>query len=504
MSTTDTDKDTDRQRRAVGDRRTAATHRRRRFARAGAVRPQPPVLTDGPITEGSPVSAVFDREFRSREALALADVVVALAIALVALPVVADSVPPLLALLGAPVLVLLNKMAGLYDRDDLVLKKTTLDEAPRLVQVSGVSILLLWFSIDTFAGEPPHGGRVLLLWGLTFLALLVARAMARRVAARVSTVERCLVIGDPEGIEAVRAKIQGARVNARVVGAIDLTQSRRPGELVGYVWASIQRFDAHRVVVCPPAGGSGDTVDLIRIAKHAGVHVSVVPRVFEVIGSAVEFDHLDGLTMLGVRRFGLSRSSRALKRAFDLVGSTIAIVALAPVMALIAAAIRAEGRGPILFSQTRVGRDGEHFEILKFRSMVPDAEERKDELRAFNEAEGLFKIAEDPRITRTGRILRKTSLDELPQLFCVWKGQMSLVGPRPLVVDEDSIVQGLDRQRLHLTPGMTGHWQILGSARIPLPEMLGIDYLYVANWSLWTDVKILLRTIPYVVASRGM
>jgi lipopolysaccharide/colanic/teichoic acid biosynthesis glycosyltransferase len=117
--------------------------------------------------------------------------------------------------------------------------------------------------------------------------------------------------------------------------------------------------------------------------------------------------------------------------------------------------------------------------------------------------EGLFEIGEDPRITRVGGFLRRTSLDEVPQLINVLRGEMSLVGPRPLIVDEDAQVQGLDRRRLNLTPGMTGHWQILGSARIPLSEMVKIDYLYVAGWSLWADIKLLLRTIPYVLARRG-
>jgi len=165
---------------------------------------------------------------------------------------------------------------------------------------------------------------------------------------------------------------------------------------------------------------------------------------------------------------------------------------------------RLDGRGPILFRQTRIGRDGAPFEIFKFRTMVPDAEARKQELAHLNETEGLFKIAADPRITRVGAVLRRTALDELPQLLNVWRGEMSLVGPRPLVVDEDAKIEGLDRSRLHLTPGMTGHWQILGSGRIPLNEMVGIDYLYVANWSLWTDLKILLRTVPYMLARRGM
>jgi lipopolysaccharide/colanic/teichoic acid biosynthesis glycosyltransferase len=142
--------------------------------------------------------------------------------------------------------------------------------------------------------------------------------------------------------------------------------------------------------------------------------------------------------------------------------------------------------------------------MLKFRSMVADAEHLKDELRDRNETEGLFKIEDDPRITWVGRFLRRTSLDELPQLFNVLKGDMSLVGPRPLVPDEDAKIEGWERRRLAVKPGMTGLWQIFGSARIPMNEMVKIDYLYGANWSLWLDVKILFRTVPFVLARRGL
>jgi lipopolysaccharide/colanic/teichoic acid biosynthesis glycosyltransferase len=134
-----------------------------------------------------------------------------------------------------------------------------------------------------------------------------------------------------------------------------------------------------------------------------------------------------------------------------------------------------------------------------------DAEDRKEDLKELNEvAGGMFKISDDPRVTRVGKLLRKTSLDELPQIFNVLTGEMSLVGPRPLIVDEDALVQGVYRMRLHLTPGMTGPWQILGSTRVPMDEMVGIDYLYVANWSLWADIKLLLRTVPHMLARRGM
>ena len=172
-------------------------------------------------------------------------------------------------------------------------------------------------------------------------------------------------------------------------------------------------------------------------------------------------------------------------------------------MALVAIAIKLGSPGPVLFRQTRVGRDGTPFQMLKFRSMIDGAEALKESLRVRNEADGLFKINADPRITRIGRLLRRTGIDELPQLLNVLTGSMSLVGPRPLVADEDRRVTGFDRHRLHLTPGITGRWQILGAARVPLAEMVKIDYLYIATWSPWTDFKILVETVGYVLKGRG-
>ena len=151
-----------------------------------------------------------------------------------------------------------------------------------------------------------------------------------------------------------------------------------------------------------------------------------------------------------------------------------------------------------------MGRGSEPFRIFKFRTMVDGAERLKEELRELNEADGLFKMHDDPRITRVGHVLRRMSLDELPQLFNVLLGQMSLVGPRPLVADEDGRILGVRRGRLRLTPGMTGQWQIAGSSRIPLEDMVKLDHLYVSNWTLWNDIKILLRTVPYVFAQRGL
>jgi exopolysaccharide biosynthesis polyprenyl glycosylphosphotransferase len=333
---------------------------------------------------------------------------------------------------------------------------------------------------------------------LEFTGRYGARAIVRALTAP----ERCLVIGDAEHAEHVARKVDEVRGSVEVVAAIALeSRLNRPERLAQL----IERYDAQRVIIAPMSQDAGETVDLVRTAKAAGVRVSILPRVFEAVGSAVEFESLDGLTMLGVRRFGLSRSSHLVKRAFDLALGSIACMVIAPVVGLLALAVKLDSRGPVFFRQTRIGRDGTPFRIWKFRSMVADADARKHELRDRNEVDGgMFKIADDPRVTRVGKLLRRTSLDELPQIFNVMLGQMSLVGPRPLVTDEDELIQGIYRSRLHLTPGMTGPWQILGSTRVPMDEMVGIDYLYVANWSLWEDVKLLVRTVPHMLARRGL
>ncbi len=258
-----------------------------------------------------------------------------------------------------------------------------------------------------------------------------------------------------------------------------------------------------RVIVAPTQEGGDDVVDVVRLATASGVRVAVLPRMLEVIGTSVEFDDLGGQVLLGVRGFGLSPSSRFLKRGFDLTVTSGLLVLLAPILVAISAAIKLSSPGPVLFRQTRVGRHGNEFKVLKFRTMVHDAEDRKHELSERNEAAPLFKIADDPRTTRLGRHLRRRSFDELPQLLNVLKGDMSLVGPRPLIIEEDRLFSGWQRRRYHVSPGVTGPWQILGSSRVPVSDMVSIDYLYCANWSLWLDAKILARTIPYVLSRRS-
>ena len=178
-------------------------------------------------------------------------------------------------------------------------------------------------------------------------------------------------------------------------------------------------------------------------------------------------------------------------------------MAISPFLLVLVILVKLSSPGPAIFRQTRMGRDGNEFQMLKFRTMVFDADERKMELLEDNEAAPLFKIADDPRATRVGRFLRRNSLDELPQLINVLRGDMSMVGPRPLIVDEDRLFSGWQRRRYHVSPGITGPWQILGSSRVPVSDMVSLDYLYCANWSLWLDAKILARTVPYVLSSKS-
>jgi exopolysaccharide biosynthesis polyprenyl glycosylphosphotransferase len=462
------------------------------------------------LEEQTPYVALRRREFLYRWLLATADFGSALVALVLALQLFgSDHLQPL-AVLAAPLVVVMAKVQGLYDRDALVLKKTTLDEAPQIFGLATLYALI----VSTFDQELIRGSlssqQTVGIWLLLFATAVVFRTLARCIARSVGGVERVLVIGSAFDGERIAGKLaEEPKINARVIGRLPLSPADAHGDTLG---ASIDDLasvcaanEVHRVVVAPHGSSSEGMLDAIRAAKAIGVQVSVLPRLLEVIGSSVEFDHLNGITVMGLRRFGLSRSSSIVKRALDIAGAAAGLLVLGPLLVAIGLAVRLTSPGAALFRQVRIGRDGRPFRIVKFRTMVADADDRKDEVRPLNEAaEGLFKIADDPRITPIGKFLRRTSLDELPQLLNVLGGDMSLVGPRPLVEEEDKRIEGQHRRRSHLKPGMTGQWQIFGSSRIPLREMVTIDYLYVANWSLWGDIKILCRTLPYVLARRGL
>ena len=379
-------------------------------------------------------------------------------------------------IVGLPILLAGAKIFGLYDRDDALLHKTTLDEAPKLFQAATLCALLAWLAGGVIVAGTLDRHQALFLWLALAVLLILLRTAARALALRMAPAERCLFIGDAAGAKTIGAKLSNhGGIKASLVAHLDFdniapwSTDARSASRLAEVRDLARKLDVHRAIVAPRSADASEMLDLVRTLKAVGVRVSILPRLLEVVGSSVVFDDLHGVTVMGVRRFELTRSSASIKRAFDLAYTTIGLLAVAPLMIVAAVAIKLDSRGPVFFRQERVGRHGKRFHILKFRTMVQDAEAMKESLRDRNEAQGgMFKISDDPRVTRVGRLLRKTSLDELPQLLNILKGEMSLVGPRPLVVDEDARVQGWHRRRLELTPGMTGPWQILGPVRVPL------------------------------------
>jgi exopolysaccharide biosynthesis polyprenyl glycosylphosphotransferase len=451
-------------------------------------------------TDSEAVRDARRRERTYRRLLAMADVLVAALAVFVSIDLIGGySLRPAY-LLVAPLIVLAAKLGGLYDKDELVIEHSTLNELPRLVNLAAMSALLFWLARHYLVVGAPSTKSLLALWLLLTIGLVAGRSSARELARRIAPVERCLLIGRRAVFGQLEAKFASyPRVTlVGVVGTDDIsTDHVRLREIA-------ERDHIHRIIIDTDAASPAETFAIVRAANATGLQVSLLPSMLAAVGGSVVFDDVGGLVLMGVQRFGLTRSSQLLKRMFDLVGASVVLVLAAPLMALLAIAVKLDSHGPTLFRQTRVGRNGEPFEMLKFRSMIDGADALKDSLREHNEAaDGLFKIDADPRITRVGRLLRRTGLDELPQAFNVLAGDMSLVGPRPLVLDEDLRVTGFDRHRLHLTPGITGRWQTLGAARVPLEEMVKIDYLYIANWSPWTDVKIMIETVGYLARRRG-
>jgi exopolysaccharide biosynthesis polyprenyl glycosylphosphotransferase len=449
-------------------------------------------------------SRLLRREARYRQCLLGADLLAGfIAFAVVLDLAGGDAQRLLVSLVALPVLAILAKVQGLYDRDDLLVRKTTIDEIPRLFQHATLATLLL-LVLDGSVGLGQTGdGRAIVLWGLLLGLTTAARMAARKLAGTITAAERILVLGDESAALGLRERTAG-RLQVEIVGAAPIARMNRHDDLR----ALIDAFDVDRIIIAPSAQTPGHyTPRLVRAAKAEGVRVSVLPGLLDVVGSQVALDDVFGVTLLGIRRFGLTRSSRAVKRAFD-VGAALALALVAfPVFIICAILVKLDSRGPVLFRQERIGLRGRRFRMVKLRTMVQGAEDMQAELVELNEGgDGLFKIAGDPRVTRVGRVLRATHLDELPQLWNVMRGEMSIVGPRPLVPDEDQRVTGLDRRRLELTPGMTGPWQILGSQRrrISMAEMVKLDYLYAANWSLWNDIRILLRTVLTVARRRGV
>jgi exopolysaccharide biosynthesis polyprenyl glycosylphosphotransferase len=418
----------------------------------------------------------------------------------------------LFGLLTLPAWVVLFKMYGLYERDTKRLSHGTLDDLPSVFQGLLLGCLLLWCWYALVAPAKLVFADVVAFGGLALALVPAGRALTRAGFLRVISPERVMLIGtgDASGalIEKIRAK---GSLRLEPIGIVGRDQGAEPsiglprlgclGQLD--LPSVLIEHGVTRVVVADAEVQGEQLLELLRDCRTTGTKVSLLPATSSVLGPAVEVDDVQGVTVLGINPPVLSRSSRWAKRGLDVFGAAAALILVAPMLLLLMLLVRLDSPGHALFRQERIGRGGRRFILLKLRTMEQNADQRRAELVAQSTESGWLHLDGDPRITPIGRLLRMTSLDELPQLVNVLRGDMSLVGPRPLIPEEDCMVEDWARSRLDLTPGITGLWQVLGRTSIPFEEMVKLDYLYVTNWSLWGDVRLILRTLPVVLRGNG-
>jgi exopolysaccharide biosynthesis polyprenyl glycosylphosphotransferase len=409
--------------------------------------------------------------------------------------------------------ILVGWVIGVYAGDDLRAWATGVPTTPRVV-IAALTVVWPYYALLSAIGDGPADvaafSAIAIATPLVITARTVARGMVhRRPALRQSV----LIVGSGVIAGQLVSKLRSqTQFGLDPVGFIDddphlLGQESIPhlGRLDDLPQV-LERHAIDRVIFAFSRAGHDELLRSIRASRDAKVAVDIVPRLFEFLDGVQGLLNVGGLPLLSMSVPRLSRRVQGAKRALDAAIAFSILFFLSPVLLTIAVLIKLESPGPLLFRQRRVGRDGERFEVFKFRSMYEDADERKAEFAALNDiGDGvMFEIREDPRVTRIGQVLRKYSLDELPQLLNVLRGEMSLVGPRPLIEPEaEALSEDWHARRLDLRPGLTGPWQISGRSDTTVEEMVRFDYTYVAGWSLARDIEILFATVPAVLSGRG-
>ena len=377
----------------------------------------------------------------------------------------------------------------------------------------GITIIIVFFWRPLFYSRLIFAYTAVLVLVLLSLERIILRAVLARLRKRGVGVARTLIVGAGElGRMVIRNVVANPDLGYQVVGFVDDNPEKAtdigPIRALGNVDklpTLLEEEEIDEVIITLPWHSYRRIMRVMTQCERAGVRARVVPDLFQLRLGRVEVDSLNGIPLIGLKEMRLSRHQLIIKRGMDVVLSALALIVLAPFLGLIALAIKLDSpNGPVLFRQVRVGKNGQLFHLYKFRSMIPEAELIKKHLKDLNEADGpLFKIRNDPRLTRVGRILRRFSLDELPQLVNVLRGEMSLVGPRPALPEEVAHYEPWHHKRLTVTPGITGLWQISGRSDLSFDEMMLLDVYYVENWSLLLDVRILILTIPKVIMGEG-
>jgi exopolysaccharide biosynthesis polyprenyl glycosylphosphotransferase len=432
--------------------------------------------------------------------LALADL---LAAALASLLSASSVVGSVWALAPLPVWIVLAKLLGLYDRDHRSIRHLTFDELPAIVAWAASGTAALALILPLTPAQPLTTSSFALTATSAVVAAFVLRAGARWLWRQLTPPERTVVIGDGELAAATRRKLELFRdMHLKLTNEPALAREARDGRGPERIGEQVQRVD--RVIVASDPLEPELIGRLAAACRAHEVKLSVVSALRGRAGPTPLISQVADLPVLEYDTWDVSRSTLLIKRAFDLALAGAALIVLAPLFPLIAIAIRLDSRGPVIFSQTRAGHDGRPFRMHKFRTMRAGAEEDLPQVVSLDELpDPMFKLRRDPRVTTVGRMLRRLSLDELPQLVNVVRGEMSIVGPRPEQVELVERYRPEHRFRLQVKPGMTGPMQVFGRGELTFAERLAVELDYVENLSLARDLRILAQTFPTVLRGTG-
>ncbi len=409
------------------------------------------------------------------------------------------------------ILLVVFKLQGLYeqksrtgwmDATGVIVSSTTVGIAIMIVAVFGfrpyafsrLAFLYVWFSI-------------IVLLSLLRLVKMQIRDYLRR---RGVGLERVLVVGaGQQGMLIMQNIVAQPQLGYDVVGFVDDERNEDIGRFkalgaLNDVPRIVRHKDVDLVIIALPSNSHANIVEIMMQCARQHVSFRIVPDFYELSLNKVDINEINGIPLIGLKEVSMGGLNLLLKRLIDIMASVAVLAVASPLILLVGIAIKLETPGPILFTQTRVGRGGRHFTFYKFRSMKQGADREIQKLTSLNEATGpIFKMRNDPRLTRVGKILRRLSLDELPQFYNILIGDMSLVGPRPPIPYEVEKYKEWHYKRLEVSPGLTGLWQVSGRSELTFDEMVLLDIWYIENWSLGLDLKIMMRTIPAVLLARG-
>jgi exopolysaccharide biosynthesis polyprenyl glycosylphosphotransferase len=392
------------------------------------------------------------------------------------------------------------------------------DELSRITYAVAAGIGLL--SMIAFFVQPTPFSRLMYFWA--FLAIvtligtarLVRRSLLGWLYQRGILADRVLVIGSGEvGRSLIRTLLARPDLGYRAVGYLhdglsenNIGLGRIPnlGTFTDMQTTLEKWPKLHTVFIALPGEMHQQISQLLQVCQRYEVRAQVVPDLLQLSMNRVEFNNMAGIPTLGIRDVGINRVQQTAKRLLDLAVILVGGLPALLLMGVITLAIKLDSPGPVIYKAMRVGKNGRPFKMYKFRSMVVDADQHKESLKQYNQADGpIFKMKDDPRMTRVGRFIRRSSLDELPQIYNVLLGQMSLVGPRPPLAEEVAAYKPWHNQRLSVIGGITGLWQVSGRSDLTFDELCLLDIYYIENWSLALDIRILLQTIPHSLFGRG-